>query len=78
MRAAHRPGIPVRARSRCHDLAVGTEITLSLNGIDIDYGKNRYWRSHYWLFPPGSLKQDVGYRYANDVVEEKPGFQTTL
>jgi hypothetical protein len=27
---------------------------LSLNDINIDYGKNRYWKGHYWLFPPGS------------------------
>ena len=56
---------------------MGTEITLSLNGVDIDYGKNRYWKSHHWLFPPGSLT-DIEYRYANDAVETKPGFQTTL
>jgi hypothetical protein len=58
-------------------LAVGTAITLSLDGIDIDWGKNGYWRSHHWLFPPGSLT-DVEYRYADDVVETKPGFQTSL
>ncbi len=56
---------------------MGTEITLSLNGVDIDYGKNRYWKNHHWLFPPGSLT-DITYRYANDEVETKPGFQTTL
>jgi hypothetical protein len=52
-------------------------IALSLNNIDIDYGKNRYWRSHHWLFPPGSLK-DIEYRYASDLVETQPGFETTL
>lgn len=52
-------------------------ISLALNGIDIDWGKNRYWKNHYWLFPPGSLT-DVVYRYAGDVIETKPGFQTTL
>lgn len=56
---------------------MGTEITLSLNSIDIDWGKNRYWTSHYWLFPPASLA-DVDYLYANDVVQTKPGFETTL
>lgn len=56
---------------------MGTAITLSLNGIDIDWGKNRHWKSHLWLFPPGSLT-DVEYLYANDVIETKPGFQTTL
>jgi hypothetical protein len=56
---------------------VGTGITLSLNGVDIDYGKNRYWTSHHWLFPPGSIT-DIEYRYANGQVETKPGFQTTL
>lgn len=62
---------------RCEDLFVGTEITLSLNGVDIDYGKNRYWKNHHWLFPPGSLT-DITYRYANDVAETKSGFQTSL
>jgi hypothetical protein len=57
---------------------MGTAITLTLNGIDIDWGKNRYWKSHHWLFPPGSLLRDVEYRYAGDEVETKPGFQTTL
>ena len=56
---------------------MGTAITLSLNGIDIDWGKNRYWNSHHWLFPPGSLT-DVEYLYADDVIERKPGFQTSL
>lgn len=56
---------------------MGTAITLSLNGIDIDWGKNRYWKSHYWLFPPGSLT-DVDYLYADNLIETKPGFQTPL
>jgi len=56
---------------------MGTYITLSLNGIDIDWGKNEYWTRHHWLFPPGSLGI-TEYRYAGDVVELKPGFQTTL
>jgi hypothetical protein len=57
---------------------VGTAITLSLNGIDIDWKKNRGWTSHHWLFPPGSLIDDVEYRCADNVVEKKAGFQTTL
>lgn len=40
-------------------------------------GKNRYWKGHHWLFPPGSLT-DIEYSYAHDVVQTKPGFQTTL
>ncbi|WP_242086467.1 HEPN/Toprim-associated domain-containing protein [Microbacterium lacticum] len=56
---------------------MGTEITLSLNGIDIDWGKNDYWTSHYWLFPPDSVAR-VDYFYADDVVETKPGFRTIL
>lgn len=56
---------------------MGTMISLALNGIDIDWGKNRYWKSHHWLFPPGSLT-DVDYLYADDVIERKPGFETTL
>lgn len=56
---------------------MGTEITLTLNGIDIDWGKNRYWKGHHWLFPPGSLTK-VEYRYTDNVIEAKPGFQATL
>ena len=56
---------------------MGTQITLSLNGIDIDWGKNEDWAHHHWLFPPESLGP-VEYRYASDVTEVKPGFQTTL
>lgn len=56
---------------------MGSMITLSLNGVDIDWGKNRHWRSHHWLFPPGSIT-DIEYRYADDFVETKPGFETTL
>lgn len=56
---------------------MGTAITLSLNGIEIDWGKNRYWKRHHWLFPPGSLTE-IEYRYADGAVETKPGFVTTL
>lgn len=52
-------------------------ISLALNGIDIDWGKNRYWKGHHWLFPPGSITQ-VEYQYAGGIVERKPGFETTL
>ena len=56
---------------------MGTPITLSLKGINIDYGTNRYWNSHHWLFPQMSTTE-IEYRYANDSVEFKPGFQTTV
>jgi hypothetical protein len=56
---------------------MGTPITLSLNGIDIDWGKNDSWKSHYWLFPPGSLT-DVEYPYGSDDITVQPAFQTTL
>lgn len=56
---------------------MGTMISLSLNGIDIDYGKNRYWTNRHWLFPPDSIT-DIEYRYADGITETKPGFQTTL
>lgn len=52
-------------------------ISLSLNGVDIDWGKNRYWRTHHWFFPPQSLTT-IDYQYADEVVETKPGFETTL
>ncbi|WP_235564167.1 HEPN/Toprim-associated domain-containing protein [Arthrobacter sp. Soil763] len=52
-------------------------ISLALNDIDIDWGKNRRWTNHHWLFPPGSIT-DVVYTYAGGVTETKPGFTTTL
>lgn len=64
-------------KAECDNGAVGTEITLSLGGIDIDSGKNRQYESHHWLFPPGSLTE-IEYRYADDVSETRPGFETTL
>ena len=42
---------------------MGTMISLSLNGVSIDYGKNHYWTGHAWLFPPDSEKV-VPYTYA--------------
>ena len=60
----------------CQDRSVGTEILLSLNGISIDYGKNRYWKSHYWLFPPGS-EANVPAEYVSGV-RLQPGYQATL
>ena len=56
---------------------MGTEITLSLNGIDIDWGKNEYWKGHYWLFPAGSFTQ-IEYIYAGDLIEIKPGLEASL
>lgn len=56
---------------------MGTMISLSLNDVDIDWGKNRYWKNHNWLFPPKSLTQ-IKYFYADDVVKTRAGFQTTL
>lgn len=75
--AMHQRCSPHRRETTGNEAVVGTEITLSLNGIDIDWGKNRYWRSHDWLFPPGSTA-DIEYTYADDVVEVKPGFQASL
>ena len=56
---------------------MGTAITLSLNDITIDWGKNRHWNNHHWLFPPGSLTE-VERLYVNDGGKKKSGFQTTL
>ena len=67
----------VEGQAGCQYCVVGTAITLSLNGIDIAWGKNRFWKNHYWLFPPESLTE-IEYSYAHDVTETKPGFQTTM
>lgn len=49
---------------------------LSLNDINIDSGKNRYWKSHYWLFPPGS-EADVPTEYV-DGARLQPGYEASL
>ncbi len=49
---------------------------LSLNDIDIDYGKNRYWKNHYWLFPPGS-EANVPTEYVSGV-QLQPGYEASL
>lgn len=49
---------------------------LSLNDINIDYGKNRYWKSHYWLFPPGS-EANVPTEYVSGV-RLQPGYEASL
>lgn len=56
---------------------IGTAITLSLNGIDIDYGQNRSWRGRHWLFPPDSIRE-IEYLYANNVTEREPGFEKAM
>ncbi|PWN04339.1 hypothetical protein DJ010_01465 [Nocardioides silvaticus] len=55
---------------------MGTQIMLSLNDINIDYGKNRYWKSHYWLFPPGS-EANVPTEYVSGV-RLQPGYEASL
>jgi len=56
---------------------MGTMISLALNGVDIDWGKNRSWSNHRWLFPPNSLTE-MEYEYAYDITEIKAGFETTM
>lgn len=56
--------------------SVGTQILLSLNDINIDYGKNRYWKSHFWLFPPGS-EANVPTEYVSGV-QLQPGYAGSL
>lgn len=56
---------------------MGTMITLSLNDVPVDYGKNHYWTSHAWLFPSGSDK-DVPYLYTDDLVVTRPGLSAPL
>ncbi|MFE6649266.1 HEPN/Toprim-associated domain-containing protein [Nocardioides sp. NPDC057772] len=55
---------------------MGTEIMLSLNDINIDYGKNRYWKGHYWLFPPGS-EANVPTEYVSGF-RLQPGYEASL
>lgn len=56
---------------------MGTMIILSLGEVPVDYGKNHYWTSHAWLFPPNSEK-DVPYVYADDLVVTRPGLSAPL
>lgn len=65
---------------------MGTMIDLRLSGVPIDFGKNHYWTSHAWLFPPNST-QDVDYHYARmapegdtwvTYTETRPGLRARL
>lgn len=56
---------------------MGTMITLSLNDVPVDYGKNHYWTSHAWLFPTDS-DSDVPYIYADNLIETKSGLSASL
>ncbi|MCI1644395.1 MAG: HEPN/Toprim-associated domain-containing protein [Bifidobacterium crudilactis] len=53
---------------------MGTMIELALNKVEIDWGKNRSFINHYWLFPPDSLHQIV-YPYRDEGENMDPGFQ---
>lgn len=52
-------------------------ITLDINGMYIDIGKNRGFVDHSVLFQPTDLLE-IPYYYADNYVEEKEGFQRSL
>lgn len=56
---------------------MGTYINLMINQTSIDFGKNNYFNKHFWLFPPNSIKT-IEYQYADEIIEKKNGFSTTL
>lgn len=56
---------------------MGTYINLMLNKTTIDYGKNRNFNKHGWLFLNNS-RTNIEYEYADSVIEVKEGFSIEL
>jgi hypothetical protein len=56
---------------------MGSEITLGINRIEIDYGKNEYFHNHSKLFQKNEKKMEY-YYYAQDYKEKKLAFSKRL
>src|ERR1700722_7576399 len=53
--------------------AMGSLVSLGVGRLEIDWGKNEFFRNHSALFLPHDVR-DAPYYYADDVVEQKPAF----
>jgi hypothetical protein len=56
---------------------MGSMITLGVERLEIDWGKNHAFTDHAALFAPGDVC-DIPYYYADGVVEMKPGLSRRL
>lgn len=56
---------------------MGSIISLSLGALELDWGKNSFFRNHSALFKPDDI-QSAPYHYADGVIEDKPAFVRSL
>jgi hypothetical protein len=56
---------------------MGSIISLGLGALELDWGKNSFFRNHSPLFMAGDIRQ-APYYYADGVIEEKPAFVRSL
>ncbi|MEZ5347352.1 MAG: HEPN/Toprim-associated domain-containing protein, partial [Pyrinomonadaceae bacterium] len=56
---------------------MGSMITLGIDKFEIDWGKNEFFRNHSQLFSE-SDKKDIPYYYADNIVNNQPGFSRKL
>lgn len=56
---------------------MGSLITLRLGALDVDWGKNEFFRNHSALFQQSDMAR-AQYYYADGVIEEKPAFVRSL
>lgn len=56
---------------------MGSIISLSLGALELDWGKNSFFRNHSALFKPDDIRP-APYHYADGVVEDKPAFVRSL
>jgi hypothetical protein len=56
---------------------MGSMIHLGIGHLELDWGKNEFFRNHSALFMPGDIA-DAAYYYADEVVEQKPAYVRPL
>lgn len=56
---------------------MGSIISLSLGALELDWGKNSFFRNHSALFRPGDVEQ-AHYYYVDGLIEDKPAFVRSL
>src|SRR6266568_5623432 len=56
---------------------MGSLISLGIGRLEVDWGKNSFFRNHSALFLPEDVKP-APYFYADDVVEQKPAYARSL
>jgi hypothetical protein len=52
---------------------MGSLVSLGVGRLEVDWGKNEFFRNHSALFLPYDVR-DAPYYYADDIVEQKPAF----